>query len=54
VFIFGPRIYEGRRMTKANSAPSEDVADVTDTFIPDPQVWKRAWHLVHDRMALAT
>jgi len=26
-------------MTKASTAPSEDVADV-DTFVPDPQVWK--------------
>ena len=27
-------------MTKPSIAPSEDVADVTDTFVPDPQVWK--------------
>ena len=39
MLIFGPRIHEGRRrMTKAST--SEDVADVTDTFVPDPQVWK--------------
>jgi predicted DNA-binding transcriptional regulator AlpA len=40
VFIFGPRIHEGRRMTEASTTPSENVADVTDTFVPDPQVWK--------------
>jgi hypothetical protein len=40
MFIFGRRIHEGRRrMTKARTTPSEDVADVTDTFVPDPQVW---------------
>ena len=27
-------------MTKASTDLSEDVADVVDTFVPDPQVWK--------------
>jgi len=41
VFIYGPRIHEGRRrMTKASTALSQEVADVTDTFVPDRQVWK--------------
>jgi predicted DNA-binding transcriptional regulator AlpA len=27
-------------VTKASTDSSEDVADVVDTFVPDPQVWK--------------
>ena len=27
-------------VTKASTDPSDDVAGVTDTFVPDPQVWK--------------
>ena len=40
MFIFGPRISEGPGVIKASTDSSEDVADVTDTFVPDPQVWK--------------
>ena len=27
-------------MTKTTTAPSDEGADLADTFIPDPQVWK--------------
>ena len=40
MLIFGRRIHKGRRLYDQGKQPSEDVADVTDTFVPDPQVWK--------------
>jgi predicted DNA-binding transcriptional regulator AlpA len=39
LFLTGALTKAAGRMTKASTAPSEDVADV-DTFVPDPQVWK--------------
>jgi len=39
LFLTGALTRAAGRMTKASTAPSEDVADV-DTFVPDPQVWK--------------